>query len=207
VEGTCARETRAATDWDNGTASPSCHCVDLFRARHQFDFRRLSHSHRCAAGEAPHFDLQNYATGDWFGLRNTLYDYGIEITGGYTTEPAGNPVGGIEHGFTYLHNFGFGVLFDLQKIAGISDTTFLVTISQRSGRGLTQDAIGNAISVQQIFGGGQTESMKNSQKISIEFPLVSDAAVPKPTRDRLRQVETDAAPVGARKVRTTISRR
>jgi hypothetical protein len=87
---------------------------------------------------------------------NTLYDYGIEITGGYTTEPAGNPVGGIEHGFTYLHNFGFGVLFDLQKIAGISDTTFLVTISQRSGRGLTQDAIGNAIRVQQIFGGGQT---------------------------------------------------
>jgi hypothetical protein len=70
--------------------------------------------------EAPHFDLQNYATGDWFGLRNTLYDYGIEVTGGYTTEPAGNPVGGIEHGFTYLHNFGFGVLFDLQKIAGIS---------------------------------------------------------------------------------------
>ena len=37
--------------------------------------------------------------------------YGIEITGGYTTEPAGNPVGGLEHGFTYLHNFGFGVLF------------------------------------------------------------------------------------------------
>ena len=88
--------------------------------------------------EAPHFDLQNYATGDWFGLRNTLYDYGIEITGGYTAEPAGNPVGGIEHGFTYLHNFGFGVLFDLQKIAGISDTTFLVTVSQRSGQGLTQ---------------------------------------------------------------------
>ena len=106
--------------------------------------------------EAEHFDLQHYATGDWFGLRNTLYDYGIEITGGYTTEPAGNPVGGLEQGFTYLHNFGFGVLFDLQKIAGISDTTFLVTVSQRSGRGLTQDSIGNAISVQQIFGGGQT---------------------------------------------------
>jgi porin len=106
--------------------------------------------------EEPHFDLQHYATGDWFGLRNTLYDYGIEITGGYTAEPAGNPVGGIERGFTYLHNFGFGVLFDLQKIAGIQDTSFLVTVSQRSGQGLTQKYIGNAISVQQIFGGGQT---------------------------------------------------
>jgi len=39
---------RAATDPDNGTAPPSCLCVDLFRACHQFDFRRLSHSHRCA---------------------------------------------------------------------------------------------------------------------------------------------------------------
>src|SRR5690242_5168221 len=56
--------------------------------------------------DADHFDLQHYATGDWFGLRNTLYDYGIEITGGYTMEPAGNPVGGLEQGFTYLHNFG-----------------------------------------------------------------------------------------------------
>jgi len=109
-----------------------------------------------SAEKAPHFDLEHYATGDWFGLRNTLYDYGIEITGGYTTEPAGNPVGGLEHGFTYLHNFGFGVRFDLEKIFTIPDTTFLVTISQRSGRGLTQDSIGNAISVQQIFGGGQT---------------------------------------------------
>src|SRR3954463_1653599 len=53
--------------------------------------------------------------------------------------------------------------------------------------------------------GGSAESMKNSQKISIEFALVSDAAVPTPTRDRLRQVETDAAPVGARKVRTIIT--
>ena len=121
--------------------------------------------------EAPHFDLQNYATGDWFGLRNTLYDYGIEITGGYTTEPAGNPVGGIEHGFTYLHNFGFGVLFDLQKIAGISDTTFLVTVSQRSGQGLTQKYIGNAISVQQIFGGGQTYRLV---QVRMEHKLFDD---------------------------------
>src|SRR5689334_17032527 len=65
----------------------------------------------CApAEEAPHFDLQHYATGDWFGLRNTLYDYGIEITGGYTTEPAGNPIGGLKQGDTYLDNFGFGFL-------------------------------------------------------------------------------------------------
>ena len=100
----------------------------------------------------PRFDNEHYLTGDWFGLRNTLYDYGIEITAAYTTEPAGNPIGGLEHGFTYLHNFGFGIQLDLDKILCIPDATLLITISQRSGRGLTQDDIGNAISVQQIFG-------------------------------------------------------
>jgi hypothetical protein len=40
--------------------------------------------------EAPHFDLQHYATGDWFGLCNTLYDYGIEgitTTADFLTSP------------------------------------------------------------------------------------------------------------------------
>jgi porin len=106
--------------------------------------------------DSPKYDSEHYLTGDWFGLRNTLYDYGIEINAGYTTEPAGNPAGGLEHGFTYLHNFGFSVFFNLEKLLTIPDTTFLVTVSQRSGQGLTQEYIGNAISVQQIFGGGQT---------------------------------------------------
>ena len=104
----------------------------------------------------PRFDFEHNVTGDWFGLRNTLYDYGLEITGSYTTEPAGNPVGGLEHGETYLDNFGFAFLFDFDKIFGLSETTFLLTISQRTGRSLSADFIGNAISVQQIFGGGET---------------------------------------------------
>src|SRR4029077_15194344 len=102
----------------------------------------------------PRFDSENYLTGDCFGLRNTLYDYGIEITGSYVTEPAGNPIGGLEHGGTYLHNFGFGIQLDLDKLLCIPDATFLITISQRSGQSVTQKYIGNAISVQQIFGGG-----------------------------------------------------
>ena len=109
-----------------------------------------------AETSAPKFNNDEYLTGDWFGLRNTLYDFGIEINGGYTTEPAGNPVGGLEQGGTYLHNFGFAVVFDLQKIFALPASTLLVTVSQRSGDGLTQEYIGNAISVQQIFGGGQT---------------------------------------------------
>jgi len=104
----------------------------------------------------PPFDYEHNLLGDWFGLRNTLLDHGVDITGSYVAEPAGNPVGGTRHSFTYLHNIGFGIALDLEKIAGIPGTTFTVTGSQRSGSGLTQESIGNAISVQQIYGGGQT---------------------------------------------------
>jgi len=115
-------------------------------------------SDRTAPSEeiTPKFDFEHNATGDWFGFRNMLHDYGIDITGGYTTEPAGNPTGGLDQGETYLDNFGFSFLFDFNKIFGLSETTFLVTISQRTGRSLSADFIGNAISVQQIFGGGET---------------------------------------------------
>jgi porin len=109
--------------------------------------------------EALPFDPDQYATDNWFGLRKTLYDYGIQLSASYVTEPAGNPIGGLKQSFTYLHNFGFGIQLDLDKIFSIPGATFLVTISQRSGSGLTQEAIGNAISVQQIFGGGQTSRL------------------------------------------------
>ena len=104
----------------------------------------------------PQFDSEHYLTGDWFGFRNTLFDHGISITGSYTTEPAGNPIGGVKNGATYLHNFGLEIGFDMDKLLCIPGAKFLVTASQRSGEGLTQEDIGNAISVQQIFGGGQT---------------------------------------------------
>jgi porin len=103
-----------------------------------------------------HFDFEHNATGDWFGFRNTLSEHGIEINGSYVTEPAGNPTGGLDQGFTYLHNVDVSLMLHLDRLVGVPNTTFLFTVSQRSGRGLTQDYIGNAISVQQIFGGGQT---------------------------------------------------
>src|SRR5690349_8270256 len=89
--------------------------------------------------EGPKYDSAHYLTGDWFGLRNKLYDEGVSFDIAYATEPAGNPTGGLEQGVTYLHNFHLGLTLDLQKIFAVPDTTFLVTFSQRSGRGLTQD--------------------------------------------------------------------
>lgn len=107
-------------------------------------------------GSKPHFDLADNLTGDWFGLRNWLADQGVEINGTYVAEPAFNPSGGLQRGATYLHNVALSGLFHLDELIGLPHSDFLVTFSQRSGRGLTQDKIGNAISVQQIYGGGET---------------------------------------------------
>jgi porin len=103
-----------------------------------------------------HFDLEHNATGDWFGLRNTLSDHGLDFEGSYVNEPAGNPVGGLNRGFTYLHNVALSLDVDLDRFVGIPNTTFLFTVSQRTGSGLSKNFIGNAIAVQQIFGGGET---------------------------------------------------
>jgi porin len=96
-------------------------------------------------------------TGDWGGLRNTLSaDYGIEITAGYAMEFMGNPVGGRQNGATYVHNILLGLDVDLDKLIGLPHSAFRVRGSQRSGDSLSKDYIGNAFSVQQLYGGGQT---------------------------------------------------
>jgi porin len=67
-----------------------------------------------------------------------------------------NPVGGVDQGATYVHNVLLSLDFDLEKLIGLPNSAFRVRGSQRSGESLSQDYIGNAFSVQQLFGGGQT---------------------------------------------------
>ena len=124
---------------------------------HQGDLRA---DHPSAPNEPlPKFNSRDYLFGDWFGLRQTLYESGIELNASYTTEPAWNPVGGLREDATYLDNFGLSALFDLEQLLGIPNTTFFASGSQRSGDSLAEEAIGSAISAQQIFGGGQTHRL------------------------------------------------
>jgi porin len=93
-------------------------------------------------------------TGDWWGTRNWLdKDKGIEFSGTYTTDLAGNPVGGMEQGFTYTDNIAFGLKFDLEKLVGWRGATFTIAATDRNGTSLSQNYIGNQFTVQQIFGG------------------------------------------------------
>ncbi|MBJ7259806.1 MAG: carbohydrate porin [Chthoniobacterales bacterium] len=93
-------------------------------------------------------------TGDWWGTRNWLdKDKGIEFSGTYTTDLAGNPIGGMEQGFTYTDNIAFGLKFDLEKLVGWRGATFTIAATDRNGTSLSQNHIGNQFTVQQIFGG------------------------------------------------------
>ena len=93
-------------------------------------------------------------TGDWWGARNWMdKDKGIEFSGTYTTDLAGNPVGGIEQGFTYTDNIAFGAKLDLEKLIGWNGATFTIAATDRNGTSLSQNYIGNQFTVQQIFGG------------------------------------------------------
>ena len=111
----------------------------------------------------PKYDFQHNITGDWFGLRNTLSDKGIDITGGYAMEFLGNPVGGRQQGQTYVHNILVQGDADLEKLIGLPNSVFRVRFSQRSGDSLSKQEIGNAFSVQQLYGGGQTYRLVEMQ--------------------------------------------
>ncbi len=93
-------------------------------------------------------------TGDWWGVRNWLAeDTGLEFSLNYTSNLAGNPVGGLRQGFTYTDNIGFGVAFDLEKLAGWHGAKFTVSALDRNGTSLSQEYIGNQFTVQQVYGG------------------------------------------------------
>lgn len=108
------------------------------------------------------------ALGDWWGVRNWLDDdKGVEISGTYTTDLAGNPVGGMRQGFTYTDNIAFGLKLDLEKLVGWRGATFTIAATDRNGDSLTEDFIGNQFTVQQIYG-GQTillTSMQLTQRL------------------------------------------
>ena len=73
------------------------------------------------------------ATGDWWGTRNWLdKSKGIEFSGTYTTDLAGNPVGGMKQGFTYTDNIAFGAKLDLETLVGWRGGSFTIAAARPS---------------------------------------------------------------------------
>ena len=115
-------------------------------------------------------------TGNWWGLRTTADEAGITLSGSYTNNIAGNPVGGKSAGFTYTDNILVGALLDFDKLVGWQGLTLTVSGLNRSGSSLSQENVGNQFTVQQIFGGQTVMFYELSfdqklwdDKISIKF--------------------------------------
>ena len=107
-----------------------------------------------ARGSGPTLRNADSLTGNWGGYRDRLSeDYGLALIGDYTSESAGNPVGGQRQGVTYTHNIGLALFADLGKLLGLDETVFLVSGSDRAGTSLSARYVGNVYAVQQIFGG------------------------------------------------------
>lgn len=91
--------------------------------------------------------------GDWFGALPWLETNGITPTLTFVSDVAGNVTGGKSQGITHADNLGLDLLFDLNRLAGLSGGSFLVSMSQRSGNSLSQEHVGNVFAIQQVYGG------------------------------------------------------
>jgi porin len=98
---------------------------------------------------------QDTMTGNWGGARSALQNAGIGPFAHFTTESAGNPSGGNYQAVRYTQQIDFGAYFDLDRLVKIHDAKIQVTLTDRIGRSLSADAIGNQFAVQEVYGAGQ----------------------------------------------------
>lgn len=81
-----------------------------------------------------------------------LKNDGITLHASYTGEAAANPDGGIRQDAAFAGQVFLGADFDMAKIAGIEGGSLHVAITNRHGHSLSNIAIGNNTSVQEIWG-------------------------------------------------------
>jgi porin len=93
---------------------------------------------------------QDTLTGDWGGLRKRLADEGVTIGLTDVAETLSNPVGGFTQDTIYDGLVTASLDLDLSKLLKWPDATFHVDGYQISGRGLSENAIGNLLTVSSI---------------------------------------------------------
>jgi porin len=104
-----------------------------------------------------------WMTGDWGGERTKLIEAGYDFTLEYVGEVGSNLKGGYNDDTTarYSDQFALGAQLDLEKIFGWKDAEFKLAITERSGKNISNDRIGDPragtfSSSQEVWGRGQT---------------------------------------------------
>jgi porin len=82
-----------------------------------------------------------------------LEDAGIKPSLTLVTEFAANVSGGKSQGATQATNLGLSLNFDLDRIAGIHGGSFLLSFSERFGKSLSSEHVGNVFTIQEVYGG------------------------------------------------------
>ena len=80
---------------------------------------------------------------------------GLSFQLNYISESAGNVTGGIRQGADYADQILFGVDADLGKLIHVPGGTLHVIGTQRDGRSLSNDFIGNSLAPQEIYDGSE----------------------------------------------------
>ncbi|KAB7895160.1 porin [Rouxiella sp. S1S-2] len=116
-----------------------------------------------AADSGPFSPNSPWMLGDWGGERSTLKQEGVDFQVNYTGEAASNFSGGYDKSTTarYADQWQFGVDLDLDKLLNWKDTEFQMTVTNRNGRNISNDAVGDPrtgtlSSSQEVWGRGQT---------------------------------------------------
>ena len=99
---------------------------------------------------------QKTLTGDWGGGRTKLEDAGITFTGGYVGDFADVASGGKRTGDDIASQFFGNVRIDTGKLFDLPGGALVIGFNQRVGRSATSDFVGNKLSVQQVYGAGET---------------------------------------------------
>jgi porin len=89
-------------------------------------------------------------------LGQTLANNGITVSSRYNGEFAANPSGGERQGADFTGELNLGADFDLDRLVGLQGGTIHTLFTARAGNNLASNTINNSVSVQQIYGGGQT---------------------------------------------------
>jgi porin len=86
-----------------------------------------------------------------------LSDGGLQVALTYTADILGNATGGMNRKVRYFHNIGLDFLLDLHKLASIPGAHFHFAVSQRTGKSLSDEDIGNVFNVAEVCCGPQTQ--------------------------------------------------
>src|SRR5580700_6348999 len=76
---------------------------------------------------------------DWDGIRSGWLDKGVDVRIGYVSETATNVQGGDRELVRYTDQITFSTTLDLEKLLGLEQATFKLSITDRNGDNLSSD--------------------------------------------------------------------